>query len=249
MHPGFEDLGLLDKKGEPQQISAGILQIENELYDIVRPKRTGASTSRPSNLLRRHGIEYIELRGVDVNPFVPEGISLNNIKVLDLFLMHSLISESPLISYEESDEIRLNQMKMVERGRSDEVNLTRSGLSLSLAKVRKDFHEELILLAAKMDAYSSGYSEALQQEIGRKESLSQKIMNEMKEKHMTFQEYGLSQSKKIAANFTQSSKEDLSLFVEAAKVSRKELKILEETSSVDINKYVELYNSKLKGKK
>jgi len=105
------------------------------------------------------------------------------------------------------------------------------------------------LLAAEMDAYSSGYSEALQQEIGRKESLSQKIMNEMKEKNMTFQEYGLSQSKKIAANFTQSSKEDLSLFIEAAEVSRKELKILEETSSVDINKYVELYNSKLKGKK
>ena len=91
----------------------------------MRPKRTGASTSRPSNLLRRHGIEYIELRGVDVNPFVPEGISLNNIKVLDLFLMHSLISESPLISYEESDEIRLNQMKMVERGRSDEVRLNK----------------------------------------------------------------------------------------------------------------------------
>ena len=45
------------------------------------------------------------------------------------------------------------------------------------------------------------------------------------------------------------AKEDLSLFIEAAEVSRKELKILEETSSVDINKYVELYNSKLKGKK
>ena len=163
--------------------------------------------------------------------------------------MHSLISESPFISDKEGDEIRLNQIKMVEHGRSDEVDLTRDGLSLSLPQVRKDFHEELTLLAAEMDAYSSGYSEALQQEIGRKESLSQKIMNEMKEKHMTFQEYGLSQSKKIAANFTQSSKEDLSLFIEAAEVSRKELKILEETSSVDINKYVELYNSKLKGKK
>ena len=138
---------------------------------------------------------------------------------------------------------------MVEHGRSDEVKLTRAGLPLSLSQVRKEFHEELTLLAAAMDTYSSGYSEALQQETGRKESLSQKIMNEMKEKHMTFQEYGLSQSKKIAANFTQNSKEDLSLFVEAAQVSRKELKILEETSSVNINKYVELYNSKLKGKK
>ena len=50
-HPEFEALGLLDRNGEPQQISSGILQIENELYDIIRPKRTGASTSRPSNLL------------------------------------------------------------------------------------------------------------------------------------------------------------------------------------------------------
>ena len=149
--------------------------------------------------------------------------------------MHSLISESPFISDEESDEIQLNQIKMVEHGRSDEVKLTRAGLPLSLSQVRKEFHEELTLLAAAMDTYSSGYSEALQQETGRKESLSQKIMNEMKEKHMTFQEYGLSQSKKIAANFTQNSKEDLSLFVEAAQVSRKELKILEETSSVNLS--------------
>ena len=34
----FEDIGLLDERGMPQQISTGILQIENELYDIVRPK-------------------------------------------------------------------------------------------------------------------------------------------------------------------------------------------------------------------
>tara|TARA_B110000495_G_C22948716_1_gene555498 strand:+ start:38 stop:1150 length:1113 start_codon:yes stop_codon:yes gene_type:complete len=249
MHPEFEDLGLLDSKGEPQQISGGILQIENELYDIIRPKRTGASTSRPSNLLRRHGIEYIELRGVDVNPFVPEGISINNIKVLDLFLMHSLISESPLISDEESDAIRSNQMKMVQGGRSDEVKLNKAGSSLSLSKIRKNFHEELRLLATAMDDYSPGYSEALHQEINKEESLSQKIMNEMKENNMTFQEYGLSQSKKIASNFNQRSKVDLSAFVEAAKISLKELKILEETSSMDINKYVELYNAKLKEKK
>ena len=249
MHPEFEDLGLLDSKGEPQQISGGILQIENELYDIIRPKRTGASTSRPSNLLRRHGIEYIELRGVDVNPFVPEGISINNIKVLDLFLMHSLISESPLISDEESDAIRSNQMKMVQGGRSDEVKLNKAGSSLSLSKIRKNFHEELRLLATAMDDYSPGYSEALHQEINKEESLSQKIMNEMKENNMTFQEYGLSQSKKVASNFNQRSKVDLSAFVEAAKISLKELKILEETSSMDINKYVELYNAKLKEKK
>ena len=101
---------------------------------LCAPKELGPVLLDPLILLRRHGIEYIELRGVDVNPFVPEGISLNNIKVLDLFLMHSLISESPSYLRQRSDEIRVNQIKMVEHGRSDEVELTRAGLSLSLLK-------------------------------------------------------------------------------------------------------------------
>ena len=248
-HPPFEELGLLDGNGDPQQISGGILQIENELYDIVRPKRSGASTSRPSNLLRREGIEYIELRGVDVNPYIPEGISINNIKVLDLFLMHSLITESPFISDEEANQIRFNHVQMVENGRSDNTKLTHSDSTASLADVRVNFHEELILLAAAMDEYSQGYSESLAKELSREKMLSQKIMDEMKINNMTFQEYGLNQSKKVSSSFRKNEEVDMTNFVEAANKSLKELKILEETTSMDINKYVELYNSKLKEEK
>jgi hypothetical protein len=74
-------------------------------------------------------------------------------------------------------------------------------------------------------------------------------MTEMIKSNMTFQEYGLSHSKKIADAFNQSSTKDLSIFTKNAETSLKELKILEETSIMDINKYVELYNSKLKEKK
>ena len=96
----FKDAGLLDENGTPQQISTGILQIENELYDIVRPKRSGPSGSRPATLLKDEGIEYLELRGVDINPFIPEGIDEDKIKLLDIYIIHSLISESPeAVSY------------------------------------------------------------------------------------------------------------------------------------------------------
>ena len=107
----FEDMGMLDKQGVPQQISTGILQIENELYDIVRPKRSGPSGSRPATLLKNKGIEYLELRGIDINPFIPEGIDINKIKLLDIFIIHSLISESPQVSDKEIEEIRANQKK------------------------------------------------------------------------------------------------------------------------------------------
>jgi len=41
----------------------------------------------------------------------------------------------------------------------------------------------------------------------------------------------------------------MSTFIEASQQSLKELKLLEESTSMDINKYVELYNSKLKEEK
>jgi len=113
----FNDIGVLDDAGIAQQISTGILQIENELYDIVRPKRSGPSGSRPATLLKTDGIEYLELRGIDINPFIPEGIDVNKIKLLDIYITHSLISESPLMLDEEINEIRANQKIMVSEGR------------------------------------------------------------------------------------------------------------------------------------
>jgi glutamate--cysteine ligase len=97
---------LLDEQGCSATNISWILQIENELYDTVRPKRSGPSGSRPATLLKNEGIEYLELRGIDINPFIPEGIDENKIKLLDIFIMHSLISESPQVSDKEIEEIR-----------------------------------------------------------------------------------------------------------------------------------------------
>ena len=44
------------------------IQIENELYDTIRPKRTSPNGLRPANALKEHGIEYVEIRGVDISP-------------------------------------------------------------------------------------------------------------------------------------------------------------------------------------
>ena len=245
----FEQIGLFDAAGLPQQISSGILQIENELYDIIRPKRTGPSGDRPSTLLRQHGIEYIELRGIDINPFVPEGISENAIKLLDIFLMHSLISESPNISKDEAQEISSNNHEMVINGRSKDVTLIKNGLLCPLSEIKKAYYEELGLVAAAMDGYSSGYLTAFNSEMRLGGSLSEKIMEEMKAQNMSFIEYGLSQSQGIASTFLQTANRDFSRFIDSSKASLQELKKVEESSSMDINKYVELYNSKLKEEK
>ena len=72
--------------------------------------------------MKDEGIEYLELRGVDINPFIPEGIDEDKIKLLDIYIIHSLISESPEVSDAEIEEIRANQKAMVENGRSKDLN-------------------------------------------------------------------------------------------------------------------------------
>jgi len=241
----FEDIGLHDKQGVPQQISTGILQIENELYDTVRPKRSGPSGSRPATLLKNEGIEYLELRGIDINPFIPEGINENKIKLLDIFIIHSLISKSPQVSEKEIEEIRANQKTMVENGRSKDIKLEQNGLSVPFAELKKSFHEELTQVATAMDEYCPGYSNALSAEMSENVLPSEKIMNDMESQNLSFQEYGLIQSKKIAMKQTSSADEDFLKFIHNAEKSLKDLKNLNENPGIDINKYVELYNSKI----
>jgi len=245
-HDPFKNLGLFDADGAPQQISTGILQIENELYDIVRPKRTGKSGERPSQLLQQHGIEYVELRGLDVNPFVPEGISENQIKLLDVFLMHGLLSDSPLITDEENQNMQRNHKVMVLDGRSEDLQLIQDGKPSNLDSVKKAYLEELKMIASAMDAYQPGYTEALESEIAIKPSISQKILDEMNVKNQSFKEYGFEKSAAAAKKFLGCKYEDYPEFGSMAKRSVEELKNIEKIEDIDINKYVELYNSKLK---
>ena len=241
----FKDIGMFDNAGIAQQISMGILQIENELYDIVRPKRSGPSGSRPSTLLKTEGIEYLELRGIDINPFIPEGIDINKIKLLDIYIIHSLVSESPYMSDEEIKEIKTNQKTMVSEGRQKNTMLSKNGDLVSLTELRKIFLSELEQTAKALDEYFDGYLDSFYSEMSKSELPSEKILSDMEAEGFEFQNYGLIQSKKIADEFKSSDVSDFSNMTYMAKTSIENLKNLEESSSMDINKYVELYNSKI----
>ena len=241
----FNDIGMFDDAGIAQQISTGILQIENELYDIVRPKRSGPSGSRPATLLKKDGIEYLELRGIDINPFMPEAIDVNKIKLLDIYITHSLISESPLMLDEEINEIRANQKIMVNQGRLKNVMLRKNGNLISLEELRKNFLAELEQTAKALDEYSVGYLKAFHLEISNKTLLSEKILADMDAEDLEFQDYALNHSKKIAKKFSPLDVKNFSTLKNSVQTSIQKLRNLEESSSMDINKYVELYNSKI----
>lgn len=115
-----------------QQLSAGLLQIENEFYSPIRPKRVTASGETPLGALKRAGVEYIEVRCVDVNPETPVGITREQIQFLDAFLVFCLLADSPVCNDAVYAEIGDNLHRVVERGREPGLTLYNHGEPVAL---------------------------------------------------------------------------------------------------------------------
>ncbi len=158
----YEAIGV-ERDGVYQQINANILQIENEYYGLIRPKRTTRPQERPTQALRRRGVEYVELRCVDLDPFEPLGISRDSAHFLEVFALHCLLSDSPVFDAAEVARLPRNQQAMVNAGRDP-------GLALETADGPQAFRDlaarlmaELLPVAELLDAVhvTQAYSSAL----------------------------------------------------------------------------------------
>ena len=150
-HEGFAKLGHRDENGDFKQISTGIIQIENELYDEIRPKRSLKDNKRPYHLLKKEGIEYIEVRGIDLNPDESIGISLNQILFLNVFLLWCAINESPLISDSEYRRIENNNNSVIQNGNDFSSLLEVKGGKKEINESMSDIFHELEILANELD--------------------------------------------------------------------------------------------------
>lgn len=122
-HPLYATQGLKDEQGHYTQLNKGLLQIENEFYSAIRPKRSAKPGETALTALHRRGVEYIEVRCLDINPFTPLGISEEQVAFLDTFLLYCALAESPKSDTEEFQLILENQKKVVNRGREPDLHL------------------------------------------------------------------------------------------------------------------------------
>ncbi|MFC0228553.1 glutamate--cysteine ligase [Serratia aquatilis] len=99
------------------QLNSNVLQIENELYAPIRPKRVTNSGETPSDALLRGGIEYIEVRSLDINPFSPIGVDAVQARFLDLFLVWCALADAPEMSSDELLCTRKNWNRVILEGR------------------------------------------------------------------------------------------------------------------------------------
>ena len=124
--PADETIGV-EVDGHYRQLNTSLLQIENEFYGSIRPKRRIQPGERPINALRKRGVEYVEVRCLDLNPFLEIGIDTETLRFLDVFLLVCLLLPSPDDTADESNEILRNQLTTVREGRDPGATLGSSG--------------------------------------------------------------------------------------------------------------------------
>ena len=122
-HPPYERIGIRSLGGDYNQLATSLLQIENEFYGTIRPKRVIHAGERPLHALRERGVEYIKVRLMDLDPFEPAGINADTMRFLDIFLLHCLLSHSPPDSPKEGVSISQNQQRTAVRGREPGLSL------------------------------------------------------------------------------------------------------------------------------
>ncbi len=161
-HPPYEALGV-EVDGEYRQLNANILQIENEYYSFIRPKRVARSGERPTKALLRAGVEYVEVRALDVSAFDPVGVNQNKLRFLEAFLALCLLKESPPIGGAEQSALDKNHVTVARRGREPGLMLWRDSDSVLMVDWARELLDSMAGICEILDGSDASrpYSQAL----------------------------------------------------------------------------------------
>jgi glutamate--cysteine ligase len=172
-HPPYEALGV-EVNGEYQQLNANILQIENEYYSFIRPKRVARSGERPTKALQRAGVEYVEVRALDVSAFDPVGVNQNKLRFLEAFLALCLLKDSPPIADSEQALLDQNHVTVARRGREPGLMLWRDGSSVAMRDWARELLDSMSGICEILDRgdASRPYSQALATQAAKLEDVA-----------------------------------------------------------------------------
>lgn len=96
-----------------------------EYYSQIRLK--GSSKQGILDDLYDHGINYVEIRTLDLNPLTKVGITEESLDLIHLFLVYSLVAEDFEMSHEEYHNSNLNQILAADADNSKEIMLHDKG--------------------------------------------------------------------------------------------------------------------------
>ncbi|MET3130134.1 glutamate--cysteine ligase [Oxalobacteraceae bacterium GrIS 1.11] len=249
-YPPYAALGTKQDK-EWIQLSSNVLQIENEYYSTIRPKRVIRTGERPIQALCLRGVQYIEVRCMDVDPFEPVGISLETGRFLDAFLLFCALDESAPISEQDSAMYTENFARTVKEGRRPGLVLRRDSGDIKLQDWGRQLLERIAPVAALLDAQRGDtvHADAMATQAAKladpDATPSARVLAQLRAGGGSFAAFGLRQSERHAAHFRARAPDarEQARFAALAAASLAEQQAIECTPAGNFDDYVAAYRA------
>ncbi len=252
--PEYQAMGT-HRDGQWIQLNTNVLQIENEYYSSIRPKRATGRCERPITALAERGVQYVEVRCLDIDPSTPVGITAQTSRFMDAFLLFCATTDSPF--FPESGYCQRsadNFATVVKEGRKPGLMLDREGTAISLNTWAHEMLDQIAPYAALYDAASGGdaYAQALQAQHGKIDdpelTPSAQLLANLRASGESFHDYSLNLSRRHADTL-RAQPLPAELATQYAAVARKSLaeqQRLEQADREDFDTYVARYSEALK---
>ena len=164
------------------------------------------SGERPTSALQRGGIEYVELRALDISPFDPVGINERQIRFLEIFLAYCVLTASPPIDDAEQAAIDRNRLETARRGRDPAFRLAGPHGETPLRDRALEVCDDLLAISAVLDpdgsdTYAESIAECRRAAEDPGETPSARFLRELQETGNSLFEFGMHQSRCFAEYF------------------------------------------------
>lgn len=190
------------------QLNSNILQIEDEFYGTARAKSNLNTNVRTISKLLDSGVNFIELRSIDLDPFSSIGISQATCNFLDLYFLFCLHEDSSPINSNEEKIILFNDLTVAKEGRKPDLMLKDKNGRISL----KDWGNVILdkmgkLFSSKIDNLS--FAEMTIEEMRARvnepdQTLSGKFLNQILDNKYEVEEFAEQISKKYHQHYLNS---------------------------------------------
>jgi glutamate--cysteine ligase len=238
--------------GQWRQLSTSVLQIENEYYGFIRPKQVARSGERPTRALQRRGVEYVEVRSLDVSPLDPVGVSQNEMRFLEALLILCLLSDSPPMTDAEARACDANHLAVAVRGRDPELGLTVGGRTRSLRDWGVEIMDSLRPICQLLDAgteqgcYRASLEHQLAKVLDSAETPSARVLAAMADRELSFFEFAADLSRRYRdyfRNLPPIEPARRELFEQEAADSLSRYREIEDSEEMPFEEFLERYYS------
>lgn len=244
-YPPYEEMGVRDN-GQYKQLNTNILQIENEFYSSIRPKRVTRSGERPTCALVDRGVEYIELRCVDLDPFSPVGITDSQIRFLDVFAVYCLLEDSPALTEREQQCNIENLQAIVSQGRDPHLRLTSKCTQAPFRQWAQEHLEKMLQVAQLFDQAHghNAHSEVVKAQIEKLShpelTPSARVMDTLFKQEQSFFEFAMNSAQATANHFKNQplSSTEAAAFAKEARRSIEAQRRIESEDEISFEQYL-----------